>query len=98
MDRFVVPTDLNVRRKSRRAARRAPKRRVLLCALSGGIATVAARVLAQEDLESFAVANAPEAMRLMEAERPSVVVVGGDSCRAVADAWRRLRGAGAWPA
>jgi PAS domain S-box-containing protein len=91
MDRFVVPPDLNVGRKSLTPARRAPKRRVLLCALGGGIAAMAARALAQEDRESFAVANVQEAMRLLETECPSVVIVGGDSCRAVADSCRQLR-------
>jgi PAS domain S-box-containing protein len=66
--------------------------KILFCALADRFAKVAMQTL--PDAQAFCTAqDAPEALRLMEAECPSIVIVGGASSQIVADSCRRLRAA-----
>jgi PAS domain S-box-containing protein len=67
--------------------------KILFCALADRLAKVAMQTLPDMP-QTFCTAHDPsEALRLMEAECPSVVIVGGASSQIVADSCRRLRAA-----
>src|SRR5450755_2190281 len=63
---------------------------VLLCKLELALGDAEKAVLAGGD-PVLQTSEMSEALRLMAEERPSVVVVGGESTRSVADACQRLR-------
>src|SRR5580658_2001470 len=65
--------------------------KLLLCAVSDGFAAAARQALPEGGHEFARVLDASAALRLMDVDCRSVVIVGGASCRAVADSCKQLR-------
>jgi PAS domain S-box-containing protein len=65
--------------------------KLLLCAVSDGFAAAARQALPENYHEFSRALDASGALGLMDADRPSVVIVGGASSRAVADSCKLLR-------
>ena len=65
----------------------------LLCAVSDGFAARARQALPEDCHEFSRALDASGALRLMDADCPSVVIVGGASGRATADSCKQLRAA-----
>ena len=66
---------------------------ILLCALGDRTAATAARALSEGDHLIFRAASASAALTLMGAQRPSLVILGGESRQALAASCRELRAA-----
>jgi PAS domain S-box-containing protein len=66
---------------------------ILFCAPGDGIGAEAMKALLAGDPALLTASDASEALRVMEVERPTVVVVGGASSESVAASCRRLRSA-----
>jgi PAS domain S-box-containing protein len=67
--------------------------KLLLCAVSDGFAAAARQALPEDCHEFSSALDASGALRLMDADCASVVLVGGPSSRAVADSCKQLRAA-----
>ena len=65
--------------------------KLLLCAVSDGFAAAARQALPEGGHEFARVLDASAALRLMDVDCRSVVIVGGASSRAVADSCKQLR-------
>lgn len=66
--------------------------RIILCALADGIGS-AMRSVPEDDEEYVHASDATDALRLMDGEGASVVLVGGTSNKAIADSCKQLRAA-----
>ena len=66
---------------------------ILLCALADGTAAAATRAFAEGDPALFRAADASEALTVMGDQRPSLVILGGESKQALAASCRLLRAA-----
>src|ERR1035438_14450 len=75
------------------AARRPDAMNILLCALADGTAAAATRAFAEGDPALFRAADASEALTVMGDQRPSLVILGGESKQAPAASCRLLRAA-----
>jgi len=67
--------------------------KLLLCAVSDGFAAAARQALPENRHEFSRAFDASAALRLLDAECPAVVIVGGASSGAIADSCKQLRAA-----